>query len=328
MSLKTAIWAVMVAIAVAFQTPVRSQVVIQKVKSTVGLQIAAPVIQSFPPLNSGMPLNVMEGYIYYDSICRNASWQSVDSFANQLTYSDTLANALKYLYVMDDYDPVTFSQWLRVTPSITHYKTAPGFLYTQLLGKAASTVPDTLRTAMLSGADYIAHVKITSLQNFADTALPAFQDEVIVSCQVLDTLKGKIYPPCPEMITSREKGMHAASLPDCLQFYYSPSAPRKALTGDVLTGWEPRLKDSLGNPWITADQEYIVFLTIRSLGNDTSNFYMTVHSAKFNSSVSGMYPIVDGVVQDQNDDFGFGANLPLADFIAALRNRIYTLTHP
>ncbi|MGI0133809.1 MAG: hypothetical protein ACREBW_02470, partial [Candidatus Micrarchaeaceae archaeon] len=111
-------------------------------------------------------------------------------------------------------------------------------------------------------------------------------------------------------------------------FYYSPSAPRKALRGDVLYGWEPTLQDSLGNPWIISGQEYIVFLTIRSLGNDTSNFFMTVHAAKYNSSVSGMYPIVGGVVQDPNNDFEFGANLPVADFITALRNRIYNLTHP
>ncbi len=305
-----------------------AQVVPQRVKSTVGLQVNVPIIGTFPPLNMGMPFDVLLGYIYYDSLCRTMTRHAIDSFASRLTNSDTLTHALKYLYEMDDYNPVTFSQWLKVTPSLGHYKTSPGYVYTNLIRVASAIIPDTQRTAILSGSDFIAHVRINSIQSYDDTAQSDLQNEVIVDCAVLDTIKGDVYPPCLGTIALHGKGSRTSSIEDCLQFVYSPSSPRMAPSGDVLYSWMPRLQDSLGNPWISVDQEYVVFLSIRGLGNDSSNFVLTIYPAMFKSSVSGLYPIQSGVVQDTNNDFGFGANLPTADFIAALRSRIYSLKNP
>ncbi len=305
-----------------------AQVVPSQVNSTIGLQISVPVIESFPPLSMGMPLDVLLGYIYYDSLSRTMPRLSIDSFARGLTNSDTLAYAIKYLYEMDDYDPITFRQWLKLTPSIGHYKTSPGYIYSKFAAVASTIIPDTERTAMLCGSDFIAHVRISSLQDYDDSARSDLQNEVIVSCQVLDTIKGNVYPPCPETSTLPVRSPGLLSVGECLQLVYSPSSPRSAAGGDVLYGWMPRLQDSSGNPWIALGQEYIAFLSIISLGNDSSNYVLTICPVYFKSSFSGLYPIVSGVVQDPNNDFGFGANLPVSDFITALRSRIYSIKNP
>ncbi len=312
---------------IPYVTTARAQVVTQPVKSTVGLQINIPVIQSFPPIRPWMPYIVRLGYHYFDSLCNSSSREATDSITSTFTRGDSLVTPLKYLYQMDDYDPVTFSEWLRLTPSLSHYRTAPGYVYIDLLRQVSTMIPDTQRTAMLWGSDYIARVKITDVQNFNDSAAPEFHDEVLVSCQVLDTIKGAVLPPNPQTFTSPTEDAHATSAQNVLRFYYSPSWPRKATADDTLSRWEPRLRDGFGNPWITVGQEYIFFLSILFLGNDSTTFVMTVEPARFKSSVSGLYPIQNGIVVDNENDFGFGANLLVPNFIAAIRNRIAQLTH-
>jgi hypothetical protein len=41
-----------------------------------------------------------------------------------------------------------------------------------------------------------------------------------------------------------------------------------------------------------------------------------------------MDPVRNGYVYDPNNDFGFGNNLTVAQWKAALRNKIYSITHP
>ena len=305
-----------------------AQVVTQPMKSAAAFQINVPVIQTFPPLHPWMPRNVTRGYLYFDSLCSTTTRESIDSITSSYTKGDTLTYPVKLLYAMDDYDPVTFNQWLHITPSITHYKTAPGYIYLDVMRQVAAFITDTQRTAMVWGPDYIARVKINSVQTFDSITDPQFRGQIIVGCQVLDTIKGIEFPPKTQTFTAPPKGWNTTAVANDLRFLSSPIPPHKSVPHDTQDSLQTRLQDNSGIRGIAIGQEYMVFLSIRFLGNDSTTFVMTVEPTQFKFSAGGLYPIQNGIVDDPGNDFGFGANLPVSNFTAAIRNRIAQQIRP
>jgi hypothetical protein len=283
-------------------------------------------LTSFPPLNTGMPFDVLIGYIYLDSL-RRQSPRSVDSFVSRLTNSDTLRNALKYLYEMDDYNPITFLQYAGGTPAPGHYKNSGARLRAMLINQATIVIPDTNRTAML-GSDIIVHVLVTNLESKYDSSYGcAFPNQVIVTCRVIDTVKGRVLPSCVGGATSKDNNLHTLTTSNCFQFCYSP---QEHLWGNTTNLQQrPLMVDSLGNPWVKLNSEYLAFLDLQGVGGDSLRTYYTVCLAtKYQTTQGCLYRISSGKVIDPNNDFGFGVNLSTSDYLSALRARIYRLTHP
>jgi len=74
----------------------------QRYGGSLEYQIQLP--SNYPPLQTGMPYDIMLGYVYFDSLTRAFTYDSLMSIIPLLNYSDTLKYAMKYLYKLDDYD--------------------------------------------------------------------------------------------------------------------------------------------------------------------------------------------------------------------------------
>ena len=71
-----------------------------------------PIIRSIPPISVNMPYDVLIGYIGADSLMRFTTSTQTDSLIDSwTTLNDTLKYAMKYLYEMEDYNPVIFRQY-------------------------------------------------------------------------------------------------------------------------------------------------------------------------------------------------------------------------
>jgi hypothetical protein len=90
-----------------------------------------------------------------------------------------------------------------------------------------------------------------------------------------------------------------------------------------------RLIDPTGGWWVKPGHEYIVFLTFFGIGADSTKGYFSVWpGTTVDGSSGGMYPVVNGIVQDPGDDFGLGSNLTVAAWKAGLRARINSIINP
>ncbi len=317
------------------------------------LEIRFPRPAICPPLSLGMPLDVMLGYIAGDSLARTMSLATTDTLARSMHYSDTLRQAMKYMYLMDDYDPVRFFQWSGwATTQILHYRSSPDCLCDALVYRARVDCPDTQRTAVLGAADIIAYVHVNATQTKIDTNAAHAIHATLVSCTILDTIKGRRIPNCwsndarsklrspgttGAVPVARVEGSQPSLPGACLQFEISPEWSR--VGSSHRPGW-PGMSFSINDstvgggfagrpgPWVQPDVDYIVLLRFQGLGGDSLFQYASVFPIQWFGNACCMYPVLDGAVYDPYDDFGFGPNRTPAQFIAALRSRIYSITHP
>ncbi|MCB2206255.1 hypothetical protein KQI65_16040 [bacterium] len=81
-----------------------------------------------------------------------------------------------------------------------------------------------------------------------------------------------------------------------------------------------------GVRWIKPGNEYIVFLQFRSPhgygANYFNNRYLTPGSIVGVTTTGGMYPIVNGYVDNPHNDFGLGEHAPVEEFVKKLRGAI------
>ena len=285
-----------------------------------------PQLSSYPPLNTGMPLDVLVGYIYLDSIRRGYT-HHIDTVISDLTNSDTLKYALKYLYELDDYSPLLFEQYCESTPSPFYYKSSGTMMRAKLMKRIAGILSDTQRTEMICYANIIAHIHVTKIDTVYDSASTAYPNQMVVTCEVVDTIKGHILPSCEDVYGNHHGGISPQSVPNCLQFGYSPQEPLQGSIGDI--GYTTAtMSDSLGNPWVKLGADYIAFLSIYFVGSDSNYLYYTVAPPKYHTTQGSLYQINGGHVSDPNNDLGLGSNATTSSFISGLRAKIYSITHP
>jgi hypothetical protein len=290
------------------------------------VQFQYSVLTTYPPLTTGMSFDVLIGYIYFDSLARTAPLHAVDSFYRQLGYSDTLWQAVKYIYEIDDFNPVIFSQYLN--PQTTRrFHTAPAHIPQYIFKAIQNNYPDSLKTTeLLYSADYILDVIVEGTSNSFDSARHAFPHATAVECAVVDTIKGRVWPMCVlDSFSARYGKIRPQATYPCLQFSYSQDWPRKE-HADALPADSGLMLDH--HTWIQQDSEYIIFLQLTDLGRDSTHNYSALNPLRTANSMAGMYPVRAGFVYDPNDDFGFGSGLTVAQFKNRLRSRIYSITHP
>jgi hypothetical protein len=303
------------------------------------------LMQTAPFIPLSAPPDVLAGYMYFQYLATNYDTRTIDSAFSLLSYSDTLKALVKYLYQLDDFDAVLYHRFIY---SRTHgvFKSMPAHLTEiQLYPQVDKLYPDTLRTAMLLRSDIIARVRVNSRRLKVDTLSRVCRHDLLVNATIIDPVKGRKIPTC---LTDplRAQAKHTQPLEDdstwvlagystgiladsggCLQWEYSPEGLMGVERhGHTLYGGS-NIVNSDGSDWIQPDSEYVVFLHLVDYGYDTANDYCTVWNLPY-GSVAGMYKVSSGIVQDPKDDFGFGANQGVADFVAGLRRRIYEIKHP
>ena len=288
-----------------------------------GLVFRTEKISQFPPYSMHMPYEVLIGYIALDTVCYNVWWNELEDFINRQTYNDTLRYMMKHYYYTLDYDPILFEKTIWYQDST--FKTPPQ-VFPDLIYNQANKVSDHpfLDYALLRSS-YIMHVLVNDTLNITNTNEEdnsAGRFIVIVTTQIVDTIKGKIIPECiPRVGHTFNNGrkeiprIQIAEPGDCFQFHYCPEWQRGGPLG-------PSLHDDNGLPWIKTGQEYIVFLDIGERCLDSNYVNYQVRSTGHDSYTFLMYPIIDGKVYDPQNEFGFGTSLTPDEFKNALRQRI------
>lgn len=302
-----------------------------------------PLLTTFPPVTPDMPEDVRRTYLFGDSIARTIGIMEEEHEKRQLTYSDSLKQAVRYLFEANDYDPVTFFQW-KTTRAPNRYKQlTPGAFVQDMQNASMYVFPDSGRTGVMVSADYIAVVHVDSTREGIDSTAAFARHSIKVSTTVLDKIKGQRLPNC-----NPAEGAGAGS-GNCLHFEYALEwyrhqfvvVPSDTIPGDSLNKYrhtqpfisilpDTSLGDSTGRRWIHQDSNYVVFLSLGwyPSGKDLNHTYSDMLPIRWHGTSCGMYPIINGRVDDPTDDFGFGVGLTVQEFTTALRRKIFSITHP
>ncbi len=295
---------------------------------------------SVPPLYAGQPAQVTTAYLWLDDALRLYPESVIDNYINSFSWNDTAKVIVSNIYQMEDDNPLSFYMWSGKAIKPNPYKGDPGHDQV-LIEDRVMHIGDTGRTYSLLAPDVIADVMVVDTFCTMDTNSNPYdkRDVVLVNCSLLDPIKGKRIPACPDMMRSKYKGVRTlgftpayptyadtASVGTCLQFEYSPEWQRSQTDEYRM---RTRLIDSSGGWWVKPGHEYIVFLTFLGFGADSTKGYFSVRPGTTVLGTSGgMYPVVNGIVQDPGDDFGLGSNLTVADWKARLRARINSIINP
>lgn len=303
------------------------------------LLYSMPWDKTVPPVDSTQSTQIRTAYMWADEAMRLYSGYKIDSFIKAMTWSDTAKTFASNLYQIQDDNPLAYYMWSGDAIKPNPYKASPGNAEFTFIQNSRFIAGDSMRTTALLYPEIISDVIVSDTLCKTEIDSRSSMHMILVSSTILDEIKGKKVPLCVGWdMRAGKKGKAVLSLSDtasawatysvpadtgqCLQFEYSPEWPRIASDDEV-----PSLSDSTGW-WIKPGREYIVFLYFEGLQGDTSNGYFTVKPASEGTS-GGMYPVVNGIVQDPNDDFGFGAtNLTVAAWKARLRARIHSLINP
>lgn len=310
-----------------------------------------------PPLSSDMPLDIMVSWIVIDSLCRTAAddvlWQRM-----MTTTQDSMKLGLKYLYKLMEYDPLLLKQYrLDLDYNQVHWKTTPNSLLLFVMGayqQRFGRVSDVIK--LLMDAGYALHVRvdnITSRESWDHSHIPpGWADRFCADLYVLDNIKGKkLYPKCNELPGIRRKQSSEFERMDeqnCKRIYWGRPQRCYCIYDDSV------FYEKYGPDYMKVSEEYIVFADIRPLNSNRRPVYGWKSDAIiFNyftgsSFVSGtprnyadstsygplepanpkfgavplIFPIVNGMVQDPENFFGYGIEVPVAVFKQNLRATI------
>ncbi len=196
------------------------------------LSISFPRLSSVPPLNTGMPFNVLIGYVYIDSFARSTSEVSLTSFLDNLTYSDTSRKALSYLYQMDDFDPIRYFQYGISVPTSAHYQTIPVQLMHKFGRFLSKVFPDSGHAAALYYPDYMLDILVTDTVSKGDSLAAISKSCVGVSAVVIDTIKGRVLPPFSTSYVNKSQNIQPQTSLPMIGFDYRPDRIRVSRAGN------------------------------------------------------------------------------------------------
>jgi hypothetical protein len=292
---------------------------------------------SVPPVYVGQPAEVTTGYLWLDEAMRLYPESTIESFFNALTWSDTMKTFASVFYQAQNDNPLSFFLWSGTAIHPNPYKGVPSQAQVAFEQKVALIAGDTGRTSSLLTADIIADVMVGDTTCILEPPASLGFNMVFVNSTILDEIKGKKVPLCvgEDMRAKKNKGSTvlsvgttpwptyavAADTGTCLQFEYSPQW--SLIPGDdegrAPMGWR-----------VKPEHEYIVFLNFLGVSSDSTHFYFTLRPGPAAIGNAGVYPVVDGIVQDPGDDYGIGASAGLTVNVwkTRLRARINAIVTP
>lgn len=280
--------------------------------STAMYQVRYPILRSLPPLNSGMPYEVLRSYIYLDSIARFDFNHTVERASERWEQvNDTLKTLAKHLYRLTDYDPMIFTQYENEMglSSGSKYVVSMAAIHQNVRGAIRRAFPGTQEGSALYSllnADYVLRVRVTGIDSMPIRSQGGslFPFRFRVMAQVLDTLQGAVFMPCAgQSDVNTKKRRSGSGWHPCIQFQYSPG--NYFNFGDMNTddGWmyperDPEFTTGDGFFTMKKGQEAIVFLRHSVSLSDSSADYFDLNlepHASYNA-----LPIINGKVRDRN----------------------------
>lgn len=276
--------------------------------STAMYQVRYPILRSLPPLNTGMPYEVLRSYIYLDSIARFDLSHSMERATERWErINDTLKILAGHLYRLADYDPMIFAQYENETVLKTQSKYAASLavIRQNVRGAIRRSFPEAgIGSALYSllNADYVLRVRVTDIDS-----MPArgpggslFPYSFRVTAQVMDTLQGARFPACAGQSGAKNRRPGSSA---CIQFQYSPGNYFNYDGMGGSDGWmyperDPEFMTATGFFTMKPGQEAVVFLRHYPSRIDSAADYFDINlepHASYNA-----LPIINGKVRDRN----------------------------
>lgn len=304
--------------------------------TTAMYQIPFPILRSLPPFNSGMPLDVLLSYIIADSIARfDHGHQTEQVIRGWRTMNDTLRNALRYLYIMTDYNPIILTQYLGEVGS----SGCVSLVVPQLRHALRRCAPNTSEAKALYGAIYAGYalrIRVLAVDSMTlkPEPGPATHTMYRAMVEVLDTLKGRVFPSCEQAMRSNNHDALSMSTAPCTSIMFTNATywdPREQIDAFVPWPAESRLYFARDPAFCTADssfimhpgQEAVVFLNYYGQRLDSMYDYFNLQIEPQCSF--GALPIIDGKIRDVNHIWSDDLWMEYADWrqrFFAIRDKI------
>ncbi len=265
------------------------------------------------------------------------------------TVSDSLSisqveTLLKYLYVLLDYDPVLFQNYIKYGYYLNNrYKNSPECFY-NALRKTVFEKMGATPVFMLAFADGVYEIEVTSVST--DSAFAGFQRysiddldaQTCITARVIDVIKGgSLLTVC----TNNEGGGAPGNGYLCSRFsfgngwftYFGPSGG-----SDVRAMIE--YIDSTGNSKIISPlysvvhqphigDKYLIFLQADcSPALDVNGVPVNVYPFRLAQWEGGLFPVVRGSLSDSANYFGLGRSPDIDEVKSFLRTTIDSRLHP
>ncbi|MBL8003777.1 MAG: hypothetical protein JNL36_01655 [Candidatus Kapabacteria bacterium] len=279
---------------------------------------AFPILRTIPPIDTTMPLDIQLTYFYVDSLFRRPINQlfgkHFDKLIKDLHWnSDTIRYAWKFLYKLEDYDPIKSAQYKLETFINGGVKYKSKYFHTKFnLVQKTKTLPDSLRLKVYSLIEpiYVLKIVVFALDSIDSTR------EFNVICKVLDTLKGKKIPMLPENNTLKSGETIKSSFP-LFQFSYLSSTVQQNTElshgKHLYKYYEPHFYDASKfmmrmKPGDTA----VVFLFEGNDVRSKTHDYLYIRIDPFASN--GALPIINGKVKDINKIWSNELYLPYEEW--------------
>ncbi|MCB2205827.1 hypothetical protein KQI65_13870 [bacterium] len=242
-------------------------------------------------------------------------WQMEQIIARPTFDADSLRRLMHATYIMQNEDPLYYLQWRSARPGIEF-----SVLDEAVFNAVRQRMDDDVPAGLLLGSPIIAHVRVNDVRYEIDSTAIVDKSSTIATAEILDVIKGEYVPDCTG--SSSVSFKHEAEPASCLEFEYRESWHRLGHG----YGMEP--SGNLNN-WVQEGREYVVFLDFLGVVVDhSSKEYRNVlpislaPSIVWLSTTGCMYPVVDGCVVDEYDDFGFGTHIPVDLWKQRLRETI------
>lgn len=286
-----------------------------------GLSFQADHLASFPPYSMYMPYDVLVSYIALDTLSKHGFYPDMKDFLDRQSYNDTIQTIYKLFYKVVDYDPIKLFLTMKDNSFIA--TTPQGLIRDLIIETIPRLSPNPNLDKALLKSFIIAKIYINNIIAIEDSnALNLGKNVQICTAEILDTIKGLTIPICKDTTTPNKFIKYQN------QKQYGPAYPGGCLQFNYCLDWNRgndahhTLRDSLGNPWIKLNKEYIVFLNFTIECEDSSGVYYCVRPSWPESFTFLMFPVENGFVYDPKNEFGFGLNLTANEFISKLRSRI------
>jgi len=300
-----------------------------------------PIIRSLPPLNSGMPSEVLSAYVHLDSFARfNVNGDLVQSTMVApawLAQPDLLKKTVAAYYAVMDYDPVMFEQYdfetgLKIRK---RYKTPIGLVTEELpdvLAQAASLPREGEALKAVFMPDYVLHVKVVTIDSMSMNwpgYSPLGTHIFSVTADILDTLKGRVIPFCEQNIVPSGSSMPEGTY-SRVRFQYFPGYPRLYDQFRRLQADSTFLMPGQRGPrtfTLRVGQEFIVPLTVSNWKLDTMYDYFNLTMDRV---AQYTLPVIDGQVRDVNRYWSDNLLMSYADWrrrFVEIREKILSGTY-
>jgi hypothetical protein len=303
--------------------------------NNIGLSFEYPFLENPFQLYDTLPKDILNSYRVIDSLYQKFSYSQLEDYLTRQTYNDTIKTILKHFYNILDYDPILYLSY-EVTGFPALHKSTSRELNGEMSRILPRISPKSFTDLTLLRSGIIAHVLVTDTLTRTDTSDKWAKTSAIVTCQIIDAIKGKVIPICKNTslnISNENKtiALTQHAIPGaCFQFEYYLEWIRgngRIESTDnisIAVGENNTLLDSNGVPCIEKDHEYIVFLNADFTCIDINNgkFYYSLRPTGYYSNTWTMYPVINGKVYNPLNELGIGNNLTVERFKDELRYEI------